>query len=130
MPFDGAGCQVSEALDKMDRVITLLATPDRWCKGTEETPDGRHCIIGALRVYEAQRLLQPVILQAIAEVTGSHRTVQEFNDKLSTSHGLMLTVLHRARDGIAAGRFGLMPASRETGSRWRALFGWRKQAQT
>lgn len=125
MPFDGTDCQVSQALEKLDHVIAHLATPDRWCKGVEETPDGRRCIIGALRAYDAQPLLQPIILRAIAEVTGCHRTVQEFNDKLSTSHALMLTVLRRARNGVAEGRFEVAPPRQERASRWQTLFGLR-----
>jgi hypothetical protein len=127
MPFDGTECRVSQALEKLDQVIALLATPDRWCKGTEETPDGRRCIIGALRACGAQPLLQPVILSAIAEVTGCHRTVQDFNDKLSTSHALMLAVLHRAREGIVAGRFDVTLPSRGPGGRWQTLLGLRKR---
>ena len=123
MPFDGSEYPISKALEKMDRVITLLSKPDRWCKGTERTADGRHCIVGALRAYEAQRLLQPAIMQAIAEVTGRHSAVQEFNDRLSTSHDLIVEVLHRARDNIATGRQALPAERRRRAAKWKVLMG-------
>lgn len=101
MPFDGGN--ISFALDKIDRVLALLSSPERWCKGAEAAGDGRRCIIGALRALESQALLQPVVLRSIAEVIGYHRSVQGFNDSQSTDHALMLHVLKRARAHVAAG---------------------------
>lgn len=130
MPFDGSEHPTSKALEKLDRVIASLSTPDRWCKGTEATADSRRCIVGALRAQKAQRLLQPAVLQAIAEVTGRHSAVQEFNDRLSTSHELMLEVLRRAREDIATGRHALPDESRPREAKWKALFGLCRPAET
>src|SRR5437016_6344302 len=49
MPFDGAGFGYNESLQKLDTVIDLLETPDRWCKGALRSHDGRYCIRGAIR---------------------------------------------------------------------------------
>src|SRR5260370_7539534 len=48
MPFDGVGFGFDDRVGKIDKVINLLATPHRWCKGTLRTHDGRHCIRGAI----------------------------------------------------------------------------------
>jgi hypothetical protein len=40
MPFDGVGFAVGDRVSKIDQVIDLLATPDRWCKGQFKKPDG------------------------------------------------------------------------------------------
>ena len=34
MPFDGVGLGFDDRMYKIERVIDLLATPDRCCKGT------------------------------------------------------------------------------------------------
>ena len=44
MPFDGVGFVVDESVQKLDTVIDLLGTPDRWCKGalrSHEPKDAR-----------------------------------------------------------------------------------------
>jgi hypothetical protein len=105
MPFDGAEFGQAILLDKIDRVLALLASEDRWCKGVLRSVDGRRCLAGALIAAEAQALLTPVLLQAIREVTGhKHWRIEAFNDRASTSHAQVLAVLHRARDDILAGR--------------------------
>ena len=70
MPFDGAGPSGNLALQKLDSVAALLASESRWCKRQLMTPDGRRCLRGALRAVEAERLLEPVMLDAIRQVTG------------------------------------------------------------
>ena len=57
MPFDGAGFATDDRLSKIDQVIDLLATPDRWCKAAYRTPEGRFCIRGAMRASKAENLL-------------------------------------------------------------------------
>lgn len=125
MPFDGTGYVQSYALDKMDRVIDLLSTEERWCKGIAETPGGRHCIIGAIRAVQAQLVLEPVILQAIKEVTGrSYWRIESFNDAKVTSHALVLQVLQRARANVAAGQVATVPADTGVRSWWRPVAKW------
>jgi hypothetical protein len=101
MPFDGIGFAVSDTqVNKIEDIIDLLATPDKWCKGVPKTPDGRFCIRGALIAVNAVNL-RPVILQAIHEVTGrSYRRIEAFNDDVDTTHRLMLRVLAHARDDL------------------------------
>jgi hypothetical protein len=131
MPFDGVGFVPEVPLQKIDAVIDLLATPERWCKGALRSHDGRHCIRGAVRAVGAADVLEPPILQAIGEVAGrKFRRIESFNDHPNTSHDQVLTVLIRARDNIvAAGPIVERPAVRQpqapARAGWRsALFGW------
>ncbi len=55
---------------KMDEVIDLLGTPDKWCKGALRSHDGRYCIRGAVRAVDAADALEPSILEAIGQVAG------------------------------------------------------------
>ena len=105
MPFDGVGFVSNESLRKIDEVIDLLGTPDKWCKGALRSHDGRYCIRGAVRSVEAADVLEPTILQSIGEVAGKRfRRIESFNDHPNTSHEQVLAVLHRARETIQAGR--------------------------
>ena len=67
MPFDGGGLGFDDQMHKIDRVIDLLATPDRWCKGTFWTHDGRYCIRGAIMAVDGVGILEPIVLRAIRE---------------------------------------------------------------
>ena len=131
MPFDGVGFVADESLQKIDAVIDLLATPDKWCKGALRSHDGRYCIRGAVRAVEAADLLEPTILHAIGEVAGKRfRRIESFNDHPNTSHEQVVAVLSRTRDTIASGhriaspgQIVHKPASRLAS--WRsAVFGW------
>jgi len=127
MPFDGVGLGLDERVGKIDKVIELLATPDRWCKGTLKTHDGRRCIRGAIMAVDGVGTLQPVVLRAINEVTGRHyRRIESFNDHPDTDHSQVAEVLSRARDDLVAGRLAVLrskPVAAQTG--WRArLTGW------
>jgi hypothetical protein len=65
---------------QIHRVIDLLATPEKWCKATLRTIDGRHCIRGALLEADGLGTLGPIVLRAINEVTGRHyRSIEAFN---------------------------------------------------
>jgi hypothetical protein len=122
MPFDGTGDGRGEVLQKLERVIDLLSNEERWCKGIAETPGGRRCLMGAIRKAEGQLLLEPIVLQAIREVTGrNYWRIESFNDAKATSHALVLEVLERASENVAAGRNAAAP--RRTGMRswWRSL---------
>jgi hypothetical protein len=103
MPFDGAHF---EALEKIDKVIDLLVREDRWCKRELRTHDGRRCILGAMIDADATIVLREPILLAIKQVTGrDYGKVEVFNDSPVTSHGLILRVLHQARDNVLSRRF-------------------------
>lgn len=104
MPFDGRDFFENRALDRIDAVAHLLATERQWCKGSLQTPDGRHCLVGAMQAVHAQALLEPFILRAIRDVTGrSCWRIEAFNDRRSTDHAAVLCVLRKARERIAAG---------------------------
>ena len=108
MPFDGVGFVSDESLQKIDDVLDLLATPDKWCKGALRSHDGRYCIRGAVRSVDAADVLEPTILQAIGEVAGKRfRRIESFNDHPNTSHEQVLAVLHRARDKLSLGEVGI-----------------------
>lgn len=119
MPFDGSDFAQNYTLNKLDQVISLLATEDQWCKGVEKTPDGRHCIIGAMRAVNAQLVLEPMVLQSIRAVTGRrYGRIERFNDAAATDHSLVLMVLRQTRCSILAGEHqtSFSPA---TAGRWR-----------
>ena len=103
MPFDGVGFVVDESAQKLDAVIDLLGTPDRWCKGALRSHDGRYCIRGAIRAVNGAELLEPAILQAIGQVAGRRfRRVEAFNNHPNTTHDQVVGVLTRARHNIDA----------------------------
>lgn len=111
MPFDGSEREhdarwriLKEIGDQLGEVEALLAREERWCKGVLETPDGRRCILGAMHAVHASRILEPVILSAIKEVTGRYYLrIDAFNDHRSTTHGLVLAVLEQAQGNVRAG---------------------------
>ena len=126
MPFDGVGFGFDDRMSKIDKVINLLATPDRWCKGTLRTHDGRHCIRGAIMAVDGVGTLQPVVLRAINEVTGRHyRRIESFNDHPDTDHTQVVEVLARARIDMAAGHLAAIRARPLAPVGWhRRVAGW------
>src|SRR5438105_13139503 len=126
MPFDGVAFAFDDRVNKMEKVIDLLAAPDRWCKGTLRTHDGRHCIRGAIMAVDGVGTLQPVVLRAINEVTGRHyRRIESFNDHPDTDHRQIVQVLARARDDLVAGRLAVLLSRPPAPAGWRArLTGW------
>ena len=106
MPLNDTGFRDRcEPLDKIDRVIDLLATEDRWCQGQLVTalhprrnPGGRW----------ARVLIRPVAI-AIRQVTGRRfglvgsYIIPRFNDDRGTTHALVMTVLCQARENIIRG---------------------------
>ncbi len=126
MPFDGVGFGFDDRMSKIDKVINLLATPDRWCKGTLRTHDGRHCIRGAIMAVDGVGTLQPVVLRAINEVTGRHyRRIESFNDHPDTDHTQVVEVLARARIDMAAGHLAAIRARPPAPVGWhRRVAGW------
>ena len=115
MPFDGVGFVSNESLQKIDAVIDLLGSPDKWCKGALRSHDGRYCIRGAVRAVDAADLLEPTILNAIGEVAGKRfRRIESFNDHPNTSHEQVVAVLTRARDNIVSGKLAVRPADEKT----------------
>ncbi len=105
MPFDGTGDEGRiHSLEKIEKVIDLLAHEDRWCKRELVSRDGRRCIMGAVQYADATAELKLPILKAIRQVTGVHHLqIEAFNDAPSTTHALVLRVLHQARDNILTG---------------------------
>src|SRR5438477_8850262 len=131
MPFDGFGYVSSEPLRKIDAVIDLLSTPDKWCKGALRSHDGRYCIRGAVMSVGATDQLEPAILQAIGEVAGRRfRRIESFNDYPNTTHEQVFSVLQRARDNMTGGLARkAWPPSDPAPTSWRsALLGWFRPA--
>ena len=118
MPFDGTGYEGRiEALDKMDKVVELLSREDRWCKQQLRSYDGRRCILGAMMAADATIALKEPILLAIKQVTGrDYLRIEMFNDHPLTTHGLVLRVLHQARDNIVNGVATRPPAPASAGA--------------
>jgi hypothetical protein len=108
MPFDGIGFAFDERVSKMNQVIQLLATPDKWCKGTLKTYDGHRCIRGAMMDVADAHCLAPIILRAIREVTEKHYfSIETFNDHPYTDHAQVLRVLSRAFDDLIRAQIGV-----------------------
>lgn len=113
MPFDGVGfAPNNEYLQKIDAVIDLIGTPDRWAKGSFRTIDGRYCLRGAIRTLDQSEVLGPIVLDAINQMTWKYYwNIERFNDNVLTDHGAILAVLAKARENIAAGLFVGAPKS-------------------
>jgi hypothetical protein len=121
MPFDGAGLVFDERVSKLDEVIDLVASPDKWCKGVLRTYDGRYCIRGAIIAVKGECCLAPIVLRSIRGVTRKHYlSIEAFNDHYDTDHARVLTVLVHARDVLVSGE--LDPGSSKTFAlaHWRA----------
>jgi len=140
MPFDPAGQELRiEALDKLGRVMDLLAAKERWCKRAFKTEDGRMCILGAVREVDAELLLYAPILRAIREVTGhAYRRIEHFNDSWVATHPIVLHVLEQAHEQLAAGLVAATPPVRATPAvertsllrRLRAACAWSRGRET
>jgi hypothetical protein len=103
----------------MDKVIDLLSDPRRWCQRRLQTPDGRYCIVGAMRAADAVAELKLPILLAIEQVTGhSYARIEDFNDHRVTTHPLVVRALEQARENIINGS---SPAPQQRIGTW-ALF--------
>jgi hypothetical protein len=104
MPFDGTGLEGRrEGLSKINKVIELLATEERWGKQQLRSYDGRYCVLGAMMAADAITLKEPVLL-GIKQITGrNYLRIEMFNDHPLTTHGLVLQVLNQTRDNIVAG---------------------------
>jgi hypothetical protein len=112
MPFDGVGFSTNEYSQKIEEVINLIGKPEKWGKGSFRSKDGRYCLRGAIRKLDRNEVLGPVVLDAINQVTdGRYFTIERFNDSKLTTHAMILTVLARARENIALGRFRMTPKS-------------------
>ena len=101
MPFDGTQAPRLIAYEKIEEVMKLIGSEDRWCKGSLSTLDGRRCLVAAMQTVHAQQMLEPIVLHAIRDVTGKHfRRIERFNDHRTTSHATVMQVLGRARDSL------------------------------
>jgi hypothetical protein len=105
MPLDGTVLAVSfDALEKMDKVIDLLAREDHWGPQQLRRYGGRYCILGAMLEVNAFAPLREPILLAIKQITGRCLRIEAPNDHPWTSHGLVLRVLRQARHNILSGK--------------------------
>lgn len=106
MPFDGNDYERTiDILDKLDKVIALLSNKRYWCQGQLQTTDGRYCIGGAMMAVGATLELRTPILHAIEQITGrDYVRIERFNDHPRTTHSLVIKVLHKARENLAAAR--------------------------
>jgi hypothetical protein len=122
MPFDGKVFERQNLLlTKLDAVMGLLDSPDKWCRGQLRTTDGRHCIMGALVDVDGVSMLMEPILGAARELTGKwHWRVESFNDHAKTDHPLVIAVLARARENIALGK--VVPARPPTAAQRVRMF--------
>lgn len=132
MPLDDTGFgRRMEALEKIEQVIDLLASEEGWCKNRLVTRDGRRCILGAVQAVHGTIVLVPPIRLAIRQITGCkfHR-IESFNDDASTTHALVVTVLHQARKNIlnSVADDPLTATAATTVTRWRTqlqrFWGW------
>jgi hypothetical protein len=126
MPFDGNDDESRiENLDTLDDVIALLRYKRHWCQGQLQTTDGRYCISGAMMAVGATLALRPLILQAIEQVTGrDYARIERFNDNPRTTHGLVIKVLHKARENIIGGAVAARTVEHRIGpsARWYEIF--------
>jgi len=109
MPFDGGHTDTTEYLEKLDAIIDLIGTPEKWTQGHMHR-GARYCLRGAVRKVDKNEVLRPAILSAISEVMGCHyRRIETFNDHDRTDHDTILAVLMKARENIAVGHFVVSP---------------------
>lgn len=121
MPFDGTTYRRSDALAKMDAVIGLLSTEDRWCKGALKNLMGQRCLMGAMQEASAL-VLKPYILDSVRDITGkNYRNIESFNDRRSTNHALILAVLQHARQKIEIGELPSLTRGGALGLRCRSM---------
>jgi hypothetical protein len=105
MPFDGTDfSRRQQLLDKLDLVVRLLDSEDKWCKHQFLSWGGKRCILAALFLTHSRHLLAPVILAAARDITGTRFTrIDNFNDDPATDYALVTTVLDRVHERILTG---------------------------
>ena len=105
MPFDGGRNDRTEYLEKLDAIIDLIGTPEKWGQGHMHR-GAKYRLRGAIREVDKSEVLSPAILNAINEVMCCHyRRIETFNDHDRTDHDAILAVLIKARENVAVGRF-------------------------
>jgi hypothetical protein len=113
MPFDGREYTArTTPIQKLDQVIALVSSSDRWCKGALRRGSGERCILGAIQAVDAVSILSGPVLQAIHEITGkNYQHIETFNDAPLTTHQLVLQVLLRARENLSGTRICNQPVA-------------------
>jgi hypothetical protein len=107
MPFDGVVAPFNY-LAKFELVIDLIETPNHWIKHSYNTPWGGYCLKEALNVIGIAEVFEPVILKTAEEVMEREFCcVESFNDHPLTTHGDVVTVLHRVRNNLLSGKVRL-----------------------
>ena len=106
MPFDGLETPVNY-LAKLDQVIDLIESPNRWIKHNYRNPQG-YCLKEALDVAGISEIFEPIILKTVSELTEREFCcIESFNDHPETMHDDIVVVLHRVRADTIAGKFDL-----------------------
>jgi len=91
-----------EALERIDKVIDLLAKESSWCKYEPRSSAGGRCILGAMRQAGAEQLLRGPILRAIREVTDQrYWRIDRFNDSSETTHTVVLEAREKLRTDLS-----------------------------
>jgi hypothetical protein len=105
VPFDGTDFARREIkLGKIDKVMSMLDTAEKWCQNQLKTADGRRCILGALIAVGARRHLYGLIVASAREATGiAFMSVEQFNDHPMTDHKLVMAVLNAAHYRLQVG---------------------------
>ncbi|HWI28549.1 MAG TPA: hypothetical protein VN668_16365 [Stellaceae bacterium] len=122
MSLESTDMPESEALRKIDDVIDLLGSEERWCKHARHLADGRRCLVAALQEAHAEQPLWRAVLRAARENTGQRYVgLAAFNDDARTTHGQLLSVLRNTRQKIALGEWRLEQPEPRGWQRWQNL---------
>lgn len=81
----------------------MLASEQRWCKGSLRDAGGRHCLVGAIVAVGGRRELMGPVIRAAREVSGKrYWRIEAFNDDPGTTHPDVMRVLRRTRENLLA----------------------------
>lgn len=88
-----------------DRMLELLATPERWCKRTYKTKNS-YCLLGALdhsvgSYYTTGRYVENQ-LRRFSTWDGVFISIADFNDSRKTKHADILALIRRTRASFEA----------------------------
>jgi len=100
MPFDATKPSSNSAeIAVIDKMLELLATPDKWMQGALEHR-GSYCLVGALWEAETTGLLKHHILRRMSCIANQwgYSTVPAFNDSMWRTHTDIIEFLHAVRE--------------------------------
>jgi hypothetical protein len=114
MPYDGFKYTPDdEAVRLLDRVVTIIPTPDRWCQGKLNDDAGRHCLMGAVMVADAgsvhlewtsTNVARATIFKTLTALAGENPAI--FNNRPETTHADVLRLIADARAALVAENAG------------------------